>query len=175
MKNILFDLDGTLTDPKEGITKCIKFALQKINAGTPANLDWCIGPPLQDSFAQILNTNDPITISRCVALYRERFAERGMYENRVYGEITNLLQLLKERKLRLYIATSKPQVFAVKIAAHFQLDHFFAKIYGSELDGTNRSKTDLLRHILLTEKIDQEDALMIGDRLWKDRPGASSA
>ena len=164
--NLLFDLDGTLTDPFAGITKCILYALDKLGQPLPPgeNLRWCIGPPLRDSFAKLLSSNDDALVEKAVALYRERFSSVGLFENKVYDGIPKMLATLNKDGHTLYVATSKPTVFARKIIDHFDLQHFFKHIYGCELDGTRGDKTSLIMHILQTELIAPSEAAMIGDR-----------
>ena len=163
-RSILFDLDGTLTDPKAGITACIAHALTALAVAVPADLDWCIGPPLQDTFAQVLRTDDPALIARAMSLYRQRFGHTGLYENRVYPGIEDLLAALRADGFRLYVATSKPQVFAERILRHFGLSAYFAAVHGPDLDGTNRDKPALLKHLLDREALDRTATLMVGDR-----------
>jgi phosphoglycolate phosphatase len=164
--HILFDLDGTLTDPFDGITKCISHALSELGRTPPpqSRLKWCIGPPLADSFRKLLGTREQNIISEAVDLYRQRFARVGLYENRVYPGITESLEELFSINHRLYVATSKPALFAQRIIDHFNLRHYFTAIYGSELDGTNSNKGELIKLILDREHIDPGQALMIGDR-----------
>lgn len=166
MNNILFDLDGTLTDPKDGIIRCINYALATLGYPLPdekALLQY-IGPPLNESFSIILNTSDERLIIQAVALYRERFGDLGMYENEVYDGIFELLLQLNQKGFKLYVATSKPRVFARKILDYFDLSQYFGGIYGSELDGTFSEKTDLIRHVTQTEALSPQTTCMIGDR-----------
>lgn len=164
--NILFDLDGTLTDPYEGITKCIEYALVTLGRPSPArsNLKWCIGPPLRNSFATLLDTDDERLKDRAVAIYRERFNESGFFENEVYQGIPEALESLQHYGHTLYVATSKPHVFAKRILAHFGLQRHFKGVYGSELDGTRSDKTSLLSYLLEKEAIDSSQTSMVGDR-----------
>ena len=164
--NLLFDLDGTLTDPLTGITNCIEYALDKLGKQLPSgkNLRWCIGPPLRESFAKLLATEDKALIEKAVTLYRERFGSVGLYENQVYGGIADVLASLQNYGHTLYVATSKPTIYAQRIIAHFALQHYFKCIYGSELDGTRGDKTSLIVHILQTELLSPAEAVMIGDR-----------
>jgi phosphoglycolate phosphatase len=164
--DILFDLDGTLTDPFTGITKCILYACDKPGRKCPPreSLRWCIGPPLRDSFAKLLASDDAALIEKAVALYRERFGAVGLFENEVYDGIPKMLATLNKEGHTLYVATSKPTVFARKIIDHFGLQPFFKRIYGCELDGTRGDKTSLIAHILQTESFAPSDAAMIGDR-----------
>ena len=164
--NVLFDLDGTLTDPGLGITRCIEHAL--VSLGRPApdleSLRRFVGPPLQQSFAEILETRDEGTVAEAVRLYRERFVAAGMFENSVYPDVPEGLAALKRAGHRLWVVTSKPHVFARRIVEHFGLAGLFEEVYGSELSGENADKTDLLRVVLAREAIRPEDACMIGDR-----------
>ena len=164
--NLLFDLDGTLTDPFAGITKCILYALDKLGKTLPPreNLRWCIGPPLRDSFAKLLATDDKALIEKAVTLYRERFGTVGLFENQVYDGIPDVLQALQKNGHTLYVATSKPTIFAKRIIVHFDLQRFFKCIYGSELDGARGDKTSLISHILQTELMEPSKTAMIGDR-----------
>ena len=164
--NLLFDLDGTLTDPFPGITKSILYALDMLGGQLPPgeSLGWCIGPPLKESFAKLLNSDDSALAEKALAFYRRRFGTVGLFENRVYDGIPQALEALKENGHRLYVATSKPGVFARRIIDHFGLNRYFNGIYGSELDGTRNDKNALISHILQRESIDRSQALMIGDR-----------
>ncbi|MCA9925088.1 MAG: HAD family hydrolase [Anaerolineales bacterium] len=163
---ILFDLDGTLTDPKVGITESVRYAMRKMKRplSPETNLDWCIGPPLQENFARLLDTTDPARIDEAIRLFRERFGTVGLYENEPYPDMPDVLAQLQTRGFRLFIATSKPTLFAAKIVAHFNLDVYFEAIYGSELDGTRSHKPDLIRYVLQQEQLNHLQAVMIGDR-----------
>ena len=139
----LFDLDGTLTNPKAGITRSIQYGLERLGRPVPEadELTWMIGPPLIASFTKLLGSSDDA--QEALRLYRERFGETGLFENEVYAGIPALLQNLQEKGVRLFVATSKPHVFARRILDHFDLSHFFIEIYGSELDNRNADKRDL--------------------------------
>jgi phosphoglycolate phosphatase len=160
----LFDLDGTLTDPKTGITRSVQYALDKLGQPVPDAdaLAWMIGPPLIASFTKLLG--GPEDAPEALRLYRERFGVTGLFENEVYEGIPALLRDLRERGIRLFVATSKPHVYARRILDHFDLSQFFSEIYGSELDNRNADKRDLIRHILDQERFDPAQAVMIGDR-----------
>ena len=170
---VLFDLDGTLTDPKPGITGSVQYALEKLGRPvlTQDELVWVIGPPLQASFAELLG-DDALAVEG-VRLYRERFSVTGLFENAVYPGIPECLGLLKAAGLELHVATSKPRVFAERIVEHFGLKLFFTTVYGSELDGTRVDKRDLIAHIVEDAKLDPARTLMIGDRKH-DAIGAAS-
>jgi phosphoglycolate phosphatase len=161
---IFFDLDGTLTDPKPGITRSIQYALHQLDQSTiptEDQLTWCIGPPLRASFVKLLGE---ASADLAVALYRERFSEVGLYENSVYAGIRDVLSALRSSGHRLFVATSKAHVFADRIIDHFDLRDHFEHVFGAELDGTRADKSDLLAHALRTTAVDPSRTLMIGDR-----------
>jgi phosphoglycolate phosphatase len=166
ISNIFFDLDGTLTDSKEGIIKCFDYALEKLGYPAPKgfNINDCLGPPLRVSFRRLLNSNDEILIERAVATYRERFSTIGLFENKVYPGIPELLSALHEKSLKLYVVTTKPKVFAGRIVEHFGLTHQFEAIYGTELNGRFDNKADLIEFILQNRKLSAEETVMIGDK-----------
>jgi phosphoglycolate phosphatase len=165
--DILFDLDGTLTDPVLGITRCIQHALAGLGRAAPDldSLRRCVGPPLQDSFAELLESEDEILLGEAIRLYRERFKPVGMFENSVYPDVPEGLATLRAQGHRLWVATSKPHVFAREIVEHFGLAGFFERVHGSELSGVNVDKGDLIRHVLAEEAISPEQAWMVGDRM----------
>ncbi|MBW3493772.1 MULTISPECIES: HAD family hydrolase [Bacillus] len=165
-KTFLFDLDGTLTDPKEGIINSVLYALEKIGIEEVniSELDSFIGPPIQQSFVDRYNMNE-IEVERAVFYFREYLKQSGLLENKVYDGITTLLQELKDADNRLFVATSKPTVFAKQVIEHFQLTSFFEEIVGSNLDGTRIKKKEIIAHILQTnEELKKEEMVMIGDR-----------
>lgn len=164
MTAIFFDLDGTLTDPKLGITRSIQYALNKLNRTTPAEneLTWCIGPPLLASLKKLLGNDDLADIA--LSLYRERFADIGIFENDVYPGIEDTLSLLAKSGHRLFVATSKPGVYAQRIIDHFKMTAYFDRVFGSEMDGTRSDKTELLKYALQTTSVEPFHAIMIGDR-----------
>jgi phosphoglycolate phosphatase len=168
MKNLLFDLDGTLTDPIEGMARCFHHALEQMDAPllTRAELELYIGPPLRRTFSLILKTTDAALVEKAVALYRERFSETGMFENEVYAGVPEILAALKASSKRLFIATSKLQLYTERILKHFNLFDYFDGIYGSVPDGHLDNKADLIRHILLRESLKAGETLMIGDRKY---------
>ncbi|HHT7238284.1 MULTISPECIES: HAD family hydrolase [Bacillus] len=171
----LFDLDGTLTDPKEGIINAVLYVLEKmgIEEVNISELDSFIGPPIQQSFADRYNMNE-IEVERAVFYFREYLKQSGLLENKVYDGIGALLQELKDAGNRLFVATSKPTVFAKQVIEHFQLTSFFEEIVGSNLDGTRIKKEEIIAHILQTnEELQKEEIVMIGDRKH-DVIGASS-
>lgn len=166
-KYILFDLDGTLTDSKEGITKSVQYALKKFNIEVE-NLDILekfVGPPLKESFIEFYNFSDDKAVE-AVKYYREYFKDKGIFENEVYDGIENFLDKLKELGFKLILATSKPQVFAEIILTHFDLMKYFYDFAGSSLDGTRGKKGDVIKYVLDKHNIKTKDAVMIGDRKY---------
>lgn len=165
-RSVLFDLDGTLTDPKPGITGCIAHALRELGHEPPCadDLEWCIGPPLFRSFPILLGTDDAPLVERAVALYRERFSDVGLYENAVYAGVPEMLACARQKGCRLFVATSKPTVFARRIVEHFDLASLFEGVYGSELDGMRCDKGELIAHVLEVEGLDLDETIMVGDR-----------
>jgi phosphoglycolate phosphatase len=161
---VFFDLDGTLTDPKIGITGSIQYALGKLGLHVPTQdeLTWCIGPPLRASFVALLGGEKDA--DRGVELYRERFGTIGLFENTLYPGIADTLTAVTAPGRRLFVATSKPHVFADRIIDHFGLRKYFTRVFGSELDGTRVDKSDLLRYALDEASVDPARAIMIGDR-----------
>jgi phosphoglycolate phosphatase len=164
MTTIYFDLDGTLTDPKLGITRSIRYALSKLDRPPPPEdeLTWCIGPPLRASLKKLLGTND--LADEALSLYRERFTDIGIFENEIYPGIENTLSVLAKSGRRLFVATSKPSVYAKRIIDHFKLTTYFERVFGSELDGRRSDKTDLLGYALQAMGVDPSQAIMVGDR-----------
>jgi phosphoglycolate phosphatase len=163
---LLFDLDGTLTDPKPGITSCIRFALDQLGVSCPGDdaLVNFIGPPLRDTFATLLDTLETARIEEAMGFYRQRFAATGLYENQVYAGVPAMLEHCQREATAMYVATSKPAVYAERIVQHFGLDHHFRQVYGAELDGRREDKADLVAYVLASEGVGAQTAVMIGDR-----------
>ena len=163
---LLFDLDGTLTDPKPGIVGCIQFALEQLGVSCPGDdtLASFIGPPLRGTFATLLNTSEVSRLESAMRLYRERFASSGLYENHVYDGIPAMLEQVRKSVAASFVATSKPAVYAERILQHFELNHHFQKVYGADLDGRFDDKADLIAYLLASEGVSARQAVMIGDR-----------
>jgi phosphoglycolate phosphatase len=161
---VFIDLDGTLTDNKPGITGSMRYALDRL--GMPVaddhDLDWVIGPPMQETLLQL--TGSDVLAAKALAHYRERYSDIGLFENSVYDGIPEALAALRASGPRLYVATSKPRVYAERILERFGLTDYFTIIFGSELDGSNIRKTDLLRHALSVSGEKVAKSLMVGDR-----------
>ena len=166
MKAILFDLDGTLTDPREGITRSIAYALGRMGVEPPplADLTFAIGPPLRASLARLIGSESSEAVERTLGFYRERFADVGLFENAVYEGVAETLAALCASGATLFVATSKPRVYAERIIRHFALDAHFVAVHGCELDGTREDKRELLAHLLPHHGLDGTRATMIGDR-----------
>lgn len=167
---VLFDLDGTLTDPKEGITKSVQFALAQQGISEPdlKKLEPFIGPPLKDSFMERYGMTEE-QASQGVEDYRKRFAPIGKFENKVYPGIPEMLADLKQAGVKLAVASSKPEVFVWDILKHFKLDSYFDVVTGSELDGTRSRKEEVVEEALRRlsadgENVSRENCAMVGDR-----------
>ena len=163
MRTIIFDLDGTVTDPAAGITGSINHALVELgHSEIPlAALEKYIGPPLESTFAELLGTTDVIVLAEAVALYRERFISVGYRENLVYEGMREILERLSADGSALCIATAKRQDIAVQVLQHLGLEEQFSQVHGCDL---RRSKADLLRDILSDDRPPGTPAVMIGDR-----------
>ena len=165
-KYILFDLDGTLTDPKTGITKSVAYSLKKLK-NIDVELDQLtpfIGPPLKDSYIDFYGFSES-EAERAIQIYREYFKDTGIYENEIYNGMKALLETLKDKQYILGVATSKPTMFAERIIEHFDLDQYFSCIVGSNLDGTRTDKAEVIAEALAQLSIgNKEQVVMVGDR-----------
>lgn len=166
ISNILIDFDGTLTDPGEGIVKCFEYALGRLHRRCPpANeLGQFIGPPIRLAFSNLLQSQDAQLIEEAVALYRERFASVGLYENQVYAGVPEMLANLRAVGCRLYVATSKPLIYAERVLRYFSLHTHFHDVQGNELDGRLDDKADLVRELVERHGLRPDETLMVGDR-----------
>jgi phosphoglycolate phosphatase len=164
--DILLDLDGTLSDPRPGFVASINHALHGLGLPVLPEPDIArhIGPPLEETLALLLGPAHAPKLSAAVALYRERYADRGIFECSLYEGIPDALRQLQAAGRRLFLATSKPHPFARRILRHFDLEAPFSGIYGAELDGTRADKRQLLAHLLEQERLQPQAAVMVGDR-----------
>ena len=170
--HVLIDLDGTLVDPKPGIIGSFQYALANLGLPVPetAELHWVIGPPLRDSFPKVGVA--PADVETALKLYRENYSGAAgtrppaMFNATVYAGIADTLGALRRADCRLIVATSKPHVFAKPILREMALAQNFTAIHGAELDGTRDDKADLIAHIIATESVDPQNAVMIGDRKY---------
>ena len=163
---VLFDLDGTLTDPGEGITNSVDFALSKYGIETKdkRELYKFIGPPLKDSFMKYYGF-DEVKAEEAIAFYREYFRDRGIFENRVYDDVEDMLTKLYADGKTIVLATSKPEEFALRILEHFGLRKYFSVIAGASMDSSRSKKGDVIAYALsMCENIDKNTTIMIGDR-----------
>lgn len=177
----LFDLDGTLTDPKEGITKSVQHALKAFDIEEPdlEKLEVFIGPPLKDSFMEFYGLTEEQAL-KAVEVYRERFSPIGVLENYIYEGIPEMLKSLHESGKKLAVASSKPYCFVKQILEHFDIEKYFDVIVGSELDGTRGTKEEVVEEALRQLKIldlpagERKSACaMVGDRKF-DIQGAKA-
>ncbi|PKL18744.1 MAG: phosphoglycolate phosphatase [Spirochaetae bacterium HGW-Spirochaetae-5] len=166
-KHIIFDLDGTLTDPGLGITNSIMYSLKKFGIEAErSDLYKFIGPPLRESFNLYFGF-DKDQAEQAVVYYREYFSEKGMYENEIYPGVSDLLPELNRQNRKLYIATSKPQEYSLRILEHFGILKYFDFVSGSNMDGTMSAKSDLIERIIpLIDNGELNCTIMIGDRSY---------
>lgn len=165
-KLVLFDLDGTLTDPGEGIANSLRNGLELVGIDPSEHqpLQQFIGPPLQESF--VLMGVPETELDKAIVGYREHFADIGIFENFVYPGIPEMLAHLVGDGWTLAIATSKPETFARRILDHFDLAQFFDVVAGATLDGSRRHKSDVIQHALdqLPQRLEESTHFMVGDR-----------
>lgn len=170
-KYLLFDLDGTLTDPKVGICTCVQYALSSMGIDEPDldKLEPFIGPPLKDSFMKFYHLSEE-QADAAVAKYRERFQDTGIFENKIYPGISEMLQTFMSKGMFLAVASSKPTVFVERILEHFNIKRFFKVVVGSELDGTRVNKDEVveeaLKQLFGDQPVDKSQVYMIGDRSY---------
>ncbi|WP_091737945.1 HAD hydrolase-like protein [Phenylobacterium immobile] len=161
---LLLDLDGTLVDPAAGMLASFRHAAASlsVDVAEDADLRWMIGPPIRESFAQLLGGRaDPLEALR---LYRQRYSERGLYDAVVYPRIAEALGHHQDRGAQLFVCTAKFHGFAARIVDHFGLRPYLSGVYGAELDGRNENKAELIAHILDAEGLEPSDVCMVGDR-----------
>ena len=165
-KYILFDLDGTLTDSGEGITKSVVYALEKFGIEEkPENVKHFVGPPLKENFMLTYNFTEE-EATKAVEVFRERYAPIGIFENRPYNGIKDLLKELKEAGFILLVATSKPHIHAETVLEKFELYQYFDYVQGSELHG-NESKTGIMKLVLENAGVENlKEAIMVGDTIF---------
>ncbi len=167
MLTLFFDLDGTLIDPKEGITTSIQYALDQVGLEDIPHADeltWCIGPPLWNSFEVLLGPG--ANLDEAVGHYREHYTDEAMYLADVYDGVGEMFDTLHQVDAKLFVATSKPTLYATQIIEHFGIHAHIERLFGSELDGTNSDKTDLLKFALDETGTDPARSAMIGDRRY---------
>ena len=165
MPHLLFDLDGTITNPQEGILNSIRHALKRLELPVlpDETLLKFIGPPLGDSFMKFCEL-DHTTAMQAIEYYREYFGDKGLLENHPYKGMATLLAGLKMQGNHLYVATSKPTFYARQILEHFNLIQYFEDVTGSNMDNTRTDKAEIIHHVLTTWKLPATECIMIGDR-----------
>lgn len=163
---ILFDLDGTLTDPYIGITNGVIYALENMGREVPQreSLKSFIGPPLYDEFRRKFGMSDE-EAKEAVRLYRVYYPEKGLYENKLIDGVEELLKALSAQEKRICLATSKPEPFAKKILENFGIERYFDHIGAATLDGSIGTKTEVLRSVLEKTGADVSDCVLVGDRM----------
>jgi phosphoglycolate phosphatase len=164
--HLFFDLDGTLTDSREGILASLRHALRLLGREPPpdAQLMRFIGPPTHDAFPELLGSRDPVLVERAIALYRERYSEVGLFEASVYPGVAEGVAALSAAGHSLRVVTSKPRIYADRMIDHFGLRPFFVEVCGSELDGSLGDKGDLIAHVLAARGLPPQSTWMFGDR-----------
>ena len=177
IKYALFDLDGTLSDPKVGITTCVQLALNYfgIQEDNLDKLEPFIGPPLKESFKKFYGLSEEQAV-KAMEVYRSRFSTIGLYENEMYPGIDRMLSRLREEGYRLSVASSKPTIFVERILEHFDIKQYFHYVVGSYLDGRRVEKDEVVEEALRLLGVTEEtksQAVMIGDRMF-DVQGAKS-
>ena len=161
---LLFDLDGTLTDSTEGIVRCLEYALERMGFDIPEDTNKFLGPPLYRSFAEFCGMNEE-QVNEAVRIFRERYSTVGLFENRVYEGVPEMLKRLRDGGKRIMVATSKPEVYAVRIFDRFGLSQFFEIVGGANINGTRNDKDEVIEYVLEKTGIsDRSSVLMIGDR-----------
>lgn len=176
IKNVLFDLDGTLTDPAEGITKSVAYALNKFNiyVSDLSVLNVFIGPPLTDSFKNYFDFSEE-EAQIALKTYREYFSEIGMFENKVYDGIPKLLKKLQDNGIRVCLATSKPEKYAVEILKYFDLYKYFYFVAGNTMDEQRSRKEILINYIFENNpNFKAEETVMVGDRKYDIEGGIAT-
>lgn len=167
IKRVLFDLDGTITDPYNGITRCVQYALKKFGIESKQEELRCfIGPPLYDSFRDFFGLTAEESV-KAVEYYRELYRDGGaIFDCTLYDGIPELLKALKNNGKSVIMATSKPEVFARRILEHFKIDDCFDGVCGSELDGRRVEKSDVIAYAFESYSLDKSECIMVGDRCF---------
>jgi phosphoglycolate phosphatase len=166
VRNIIFDLDGTLLDSRPGIVAGLRHALRRLGRELPADFpfDWAVGPPLREVIARLLAPYEGPRIEEGVAAYREWYSAVGLFDARPYSGVPELLDALAGSGKALFVGTSKRTDFARSALGHFGLAGWFRAIYGAEPHGRLDHKADLLRHVVKTEALAPEETMVVGDR-----------
>ena len=166
IKHILFDLDGCLTDSYEGISNSVMYALKKfgIEKNERSFIRLFVGPPLVYAFQEYAGLNEE-DAHKATAYYRERYKDKGLFENRVYDGVYEMLESLKNDGYKISLCTSKPQPYAERILEHFELDKYFDNIFGATFDTSISKKVDVITHVLKNIGEDKSNVIMVGDTI----------
>jgi phosphoglycolate phosphatase len=166
IENCIFDLDGTLSDPSEGIFRSLHFAFEAIGRHDlkDRKLEWFIGPPIVESLRKILSDGSELQVDEALKHFRTRYGTAGKFENRLYDGIPELLTKILRRAVRTYVATSKPHAFAHDVLNHFGLAGHFVDIQGHDISVPSETKAEVLGRLLDRQSIDPAKTLMVGDR-----------
>ena len=166
ISSVLFDLDGTLTDPTEGIVKSMKYALDRLGRPIPDDekLRSLISASIQTTFVKLLNTNEQPLIEEGIRFFRERYSTIGLFENEVYPGVPELLDRLCQNGYPLFIVTAKAKVFSEKVIEHFKLDKWLNGVFGPSLEERGYTKSRLIESALSIHKLSPKSTAMVGDR-----------
>lgn len=169
ISNICLDLDGTLIDSQPGIEKCIDYAITKLGISSPKkypDFSWAIGLGLREVFSHIMGSTDPEEVEQAVRCYRERYSVTGVYENSLYPGISNFLRQASVAGYKIFLTTLKPTVYARLILDQHDLNLVFSGVYGSELNWSNDSKTELVKQAFVEQQLVPNKTLIVGDRKY---------
>lgn len=166
-KTVLFDLDGTITDSAVGIVNCVIYALNALKICVPERkkLECFIGPPLKEEFKKSFGLSDE-KADFAVKKYRERYNNKGIYENKLYDNIDTVLHKLKDSEVKICLATSKPQIYAEKILEYFNIREYFSIVAGSELNGKRTKKSEVINAVIAELSDEKDEIIMVGDRKY---------
>lgn len=166
-RTILLDLDGTLSDSKQGIVGCFRHTVAELghDPAVAGDLSWAVGPPIATSIARLLAQYGDDRVDQAVAIYRARYSAVAIYDCSVFPGVVPMLDRLRDAGAPMFIATSKRRDFAERVMEHLGLTAYVGRIYGAEPGGGLDEKYDLLAHILKTESLDPTRTVMVGDRL----------
>lgn len=166
MKTILFDLDGTLTQPASGIINSFVYALTRLEQPIPPkdSLGWIIGPALRESFSKLIKDKDKVETA--ITYYREYYTDKGIFDAHVFEGIPQTLTTLQAKNHRLFVCTAKPRPYALRVLEKFKLNHFFENVYGPNFDGHMDNKAHLLKLLLEENNLSSARCCLIGDRLY---------
>ena len=166
ISSVLFDLDGTLTDPTEGIVRSMQYALDRLDRPQPkeAELRGFISASIQPTFVKLLNTHEQAVLDEGIRFFRERYSEVGLFENEVYQGVPELLEALRQNECKLFVVTAKPKIYSERVIKHFSLDRWLSEVFGPSLEERQYTKSKLIETALVTHKLAAGGTVMVGDR-----------